>query len=53
MDAIRMVSEETDVPLWPSLAEISQDSQEADWPVLTGSIEEAVYQLLDSQDAGR
>ncbi|NLB27597.1 MAG: hypothetical protein GX819_01420 [Clostridiaceae bacterium] len=53
MEAIRMVSEETDVPLWPSLAKISEDSQGADWPVLTGSIEEAVYQLLNSQDAGR
>ncbi|NLA95908.1 MAG: hypothetical protein GX838_03590 [Clostridiaceae bacterium] len=53
MNAILMVSEETGVPLWPSLAKISEDSQEADWPVLTGSIEESVYQLLDSQDAGR
>ncbi|HPX93103.1 MAG TPA: hypothetical protein PK646_04565 [Bacillota bacterium] len=52
-DILIKVSQETGVPVWPSLARLPEDGQACDWPALTGSIEEAVDILLDSQDPVR
>ncbi len=51
-DPVLLVAEETGVPVWSGLANVSESGPETEWPVLTGSIEEAVDGLLDSQGAG-